>query len=64
LKIGSRSRTRTCGMVVNSHPLYQLSYPGIFSLGKEIRLEKYHIEPVLSMGYLGETIIFVRPAIG
>jgi hypothetical protein len=26
---GSRSRTRTCGMVVNSHPLYQLSYPGI-----------------------------------
>ena len=26
---GSRSRTRTCDMVVNSHPLYQLSYPGI-----------------------------------
>jgi hypothetical protein len=26
---GSRSRTRTCGMVVNSHPLYRLSYPGM-----------------------------------
>lgn len=26
---GSRSRTRTCDMVVNSHPLYRLSYPGM-----------------------------------
>ena len=25
----SRGRTRTCDMVVNSHPLYQLSYAGI-----------------------------------
>ena len=39
-------------MVVNSHPLYQLSYPGICVFGKKIRLEKYHIKPVLSMGYL------------
>ncbi len=30
---GSRSRTRTCGMVVNSHPLYQLSYPGMIDIG-------------------------------
>src|SRR3546814_12774132 len=26
--IGSAGRTRTCDMVVNSHPLYQLSYRG------------------------------------
>jgi hypothetical protein len=32
LFFGSRSRTRTCDMVVNSHPLYRLSYPGILVL--------------------------------
>jgi hypothetical protein len=26
---GSRSRTRTCDRVVNSHQLYRLSYPGM-----------------------------------
>ena len=33
LKIGSPGRTRTSDMVVNSHPLYQLSYRGIFLAG-------------------------------
>ena len=28
-KVGSPGRTRTSDMVVNSHPLYQLSYRGI-----------------------------------
>ncbi len=27
---GSRGGTRTPDQVVNSHPLYRLSYPGIF----------------------------------
>ena len=27
---GSASRTRTCDLVVNSHPLYQLSYRGTY----------------------------------
>jgi hypothetical protein len=27
--IGSRSRTRTCDPVINSHLLYRLSYPGM-----------------------------------
>jgi hypothetical protein len=27
---GSRGRTRTADQVVNSHPLYQLSYPGVW----------------------------------
>ena len=28
-KAGSRSRTRTCDPVINSHLLYRLSYPGM-----------------------------------
>ncbi len=34
-RTGSRSRTRTCDMVVNSHPLYRLSYPGMMVLVRE-----------------------------
>ena len=28
-KIGSPGRTRTCDLVINSHPLYRLSYRGV-----------------------------------
>ncbi len=29
-RIGSPGRTRTCDLVINSHPLYRLSYRGVF----------------------------------
>src|ERR1043166_2253221 len=28
-KVGSPGRTRTCDLVINSHPLYRLSYRGV-----------------------------------
>jgi hypothetical protein len=78
-------------MVVNSHPLYQLSYPGIYfasccltipllvvnpataglyqlsypgmiGIGKEIRLGKYHIRPILSMDSFVPGLCFYLPS--
>ncbi len=52
---GSRSRTRTCDMVINSHPLYQLSYSGMIGMAWECIKSgwyKYHILRDMSTGYL------------
>ena len=49
LVIGSPGRARTADMVINSHPLYQLSYRGLHNVGIIIR-----IIPLLeyTLGYL------------
>ncbi len=50
----SPGRTRTSDLVVNSHPLYQLSYRGSFFYRTEVRYKKAYIVSILVRCFEGK----------
>ena len=58
---GSPGRTRTADQVVNSHPLYQLSYRGKYN--KTLSEFSFHVNQIVRAGSVSENSFLTREAV-